>query len=155
LRLGRHIERCDMVTRVLDVRAGLLLGERPERAELYDDLQWSSVLRSLSALQMYNRRTAKGAGAVEVIRFILGEGTFPRSVAYCLAGVQSSARQLPVSESVLVACRTALLELSSSDPNALLDAAELHGKADRLQIAIASISDRIAGAYFGHTAWPS
>ena len=155
LRLGRHIERGDMVTRVLDVRAGLLLGERPDRAELYDDLQWSSVLRSLSALQMYNRRAAKGAGAVEVIRFILGEGTFPRSVAYCLAGVQSSARQLPVSESVLAACRTALLELSSSDPNVLLDATQLHSKADRLQIAIGSISDRIAGAYFGHTAWPS
>ena len=60
LRLGRHIERGDMVTRVLDVRAGLLLGERPERAELYDDLQWSSVLRSLSALQMYNRRVRCG-----------------------------------------------------------------------------------------------
>ena len=142
LRLGRHIERCDMVTRVLDVRAGLLLGERPERAELYDDLQWSSVLRSLSALQMYNRRSAKGAGAAEVIRFILGEGTFPRSVAYCLAGVQSSARELPLSESVLAACRAALVELSSSDPNVLLDAGELHSKADRLQIAIASISDR-------------
>ena len=104
---------------------------------------------------MYNRRSAKGAGAVEVIRFILGEGTFPRSVAYCLAGVQSSARELPLSESVLAACRAALAELSSSDPTVLLDADELHTKADRLQIAIGSISDRIAGAYFGHTAWPT
>jgi uncharacterized alpha-E superfamily protein len=159
LRLGRHIERGDMVTRVLDVRAGLLLGERPERAELYDDLQWSSVLRSLSALQMYNRRAAPQVGthaaAVEVIRFILGESTFPRSVSYCLAGVQSSARMLPMSESVLAACRGAIVELSSSDPVVLLDAAELHGKADRLQIAIGTISDRIAGAYFGHTVWPN
>lgn len=155
LRLGRHIERADMVTRVLDVRAGLLLGERPERAELYDDLQWSSVLRSLSALQMYNRRSAMGDGATEVIRFILGEVTFPRSVAYCLAGVESSARQLPPSESVLAACRAALAELSSSRPEVLLDADQLHGKADRLQIAIGSINDRIAGAYFGKTAWPA
>ena len=159
LRLGRHIERGDMVTRVLDVRAGLLLGERPERAELYDDLQWSSVLRSLSALQMFNRRSAPrlsaSVGAVEVIRFILDESSFPRSVAYCLAGVQSSARMLPPSESVLAACRGALLELSSSDPTALLDADELHSKADRLQIAIGSINDRIAGAYFGQTVWPS
>ena len=155
LRLGRHIERADMVTRVLDVRAGLLLGARPERAELYDDLQWSSVLRSLSALQMYNRRSAMGDGATEVIRFILGELSFPRSVAYCLAGVQSSARVLPLSESVLGACRAAQVELSSSDPTVLLDAAELHGKADRLQVAISAISDRITGAYFGHAAWPN
>ena len=155
LRLGRHIERGDMVTRVLDVRAGLLLVERPEQAELYDDLQWSSVLRSLSALQMYNRRSATGDGATEVIRFILGETSFPRSVAYCLAGVQSAARELPLSESVLAACRAAIAELSSSDPTALLDADELHRKADRLQIAIGTISNRITGAYFGHTAWPS
>jgi uncharacterized alpha-E superfamily protein len=155
LRLGRHIERADMITRVLDVRAGLLLAGRPEGAELYDDLQWSSVLRSLSALQMYNRRSSTGDGATEVIRFILGEANFPRSVAYCLAGVQSGARGLPLSESVRAACRAALVELSSSDPKALLDADELHGKADRLQIAIGAINDRITGAYFGHAAWPS
>jgi len=153
LRLGRHIERADMVTRVLDVRAGWLLGERPERAELFDDLQWSSVLRSLSAFQMFNRRatpdTANGPGAAEVIRFILGEPSFPRSVVYCLEGVASSARILPLSESVIAACRSAITELSSSDATALLDAAELHCKADRLQIAIGSINDRIAAAYFG------
>jgi uncharacterized alpha-E superfamily protein len=155
LRLGRHIERADMVTRVLDVRAGLLLGERPEKEELYADLQWSSVLRSLSALQMYHRRAVVGDGAAEVIRFILHEPGFPRSVGYCLAGVQSSARELPRSESVLGACRAALVELSASDVAALLDAEELHRKADRLQIAIADISDRIATAYFGQTAWPN
>ena len=155
LRLGRHIERGDMVTRVLDVRAGLLLSERAERAELYDDLQWSSVLRSLSALQMYNRRSIVGDGASEVIRFILGEASFPRSVAYCLAGVQDAARRLPLSESVLVACRSALAELASSEPAALLDPDALHDKADRLQVAIGTINDRIASAYFTHTSWPS
>ena len=155
LRLGRHIERGDMVTRVLDVRAGLLLSERAERAELYDDLQWSSVLRSLSALQMYNRRSIVGVGASEVIRFILGEASFPRSVAYCLAGVQDAARRLPLSESVLVACRAALAELTSSEPTALLDPDDLHHKADRLQVAIGTINDRIASAYFSHTSWPS
>jgi uncharacterized alpha-E superfamily protein len=154
LRLGRHIERADMVTRVLDIRAGLLLGTRPEGAELYDDLQWSSVLRSLSALQMYNRRSATGDGAAEVLRFIMAESTFPRSVAYCLSGVQAGARELPLSESVVAACQAALAELAASDPEALLDAAELHATADRLQVAISSISERIAGAYFGHTAWP-
>jgi uncharacterized alpha-E superfamily protein len=155
MRLGRHIERADMVTRVLDVRAGLLLGDRSDGVGLYDDLQWSSVLRSLSAQQMYNRRAALGDGAPEVIRFILGEVTFPRSVAYCLAGVQSSTNHLPRSESVIAACRDAQVELSTSDPAALLDADRLHDKADRLQIAIGLISERITSAYFGHAPWPS
>ena len=154
LRLGRHIERADMVTRVLDVRAGLLLGDRGRRVELYDDLQWSSVLRSLSAQQMYNRRAIVGDGASEVIRFILGEPTFPRSVVYCLDGVQSSARRLPRSESVLGACRAALVELASADAAALLEPEELHRQVDCLQIAIGTISDRIAAAYFGRS-WPN
>jgi hypothetical protein len=55
----------------------------------------------------------------------------------------------------MAACRAALAELSSSDPTALLDADQLHRKADRLQVAIGSISDRITDAYFGHTAWPN
>jgi uncharacterized alpha-E superfamily protein len=155
LRLGRHIERADMVTRVLDVRAGLLLGARPERADLYDDLQWASVLRSLSALQMYNRRAAVGDGAAEVIRFILDEPTFPRSVAYCLHGALAGSAELPPSESVRSACDAALRELADSNPAALLDADALHAKADRLQIAIGAVSDRIANAYFGHTARPT
>jgi len=33
LRLGRHIERGDMITRVLDVRAGLLTRRAAERAD--------------------------------------------------------------------------------------------------------------------------
>ncbi len=153
LRLGRHIERADMVSRVLDVRAGLLLGERPAGAELYDDLQWASVLRSLSALQMYNRRAAVGDGASEVIRFVLNDMSFPRSVSYCLRGVESSIGWLPVSESVAAACAAALAELQSSDPAALLDATALHVKADRLQIAVGAISNRITSAFFGHAAW--
>ena len=61
LRLGRHIERCDMVTRVLDVRAGLLLGERPERAELVR--RPAVVQRAAFAVGAADVQPAGGRGA--------------------------------------------------------------------------------------------
>ena len=157
LRLGRHIERGDMVTRVLDVRAGLLLGERPERAELYDDLQWSSVLRSLSALQMYNRRSAAvGAerrgdqvhsrrGDAFRDRSRIASPACSRAPGSCRSANRCSLRARGrAARAVVVGSRRCC-----STPTSCTR------KADRLQIAIGTISDRIAGAYFGHTAWPS
>ena len=52
-RLGMQVERADMATRVLDVLAGSVL-DAPDRGA-FADVRWMSVLRSLSALQMYHR----------------------------------------------------------------------------------------------------
>ena len=62
-RLGESIERADMTTRVVGVRAAALLAEGwaqlPDDdqtvAEVHDDVQWMGLLRSVSALQMYQR----------------------------------------------------------------------------------------------------
>ena len=57
-RLGRAIERADMTTRVLGVRAAACCSAREvdgDRVDDYDELQWMGVLRSLSGLQMYRR----------------------------------------------------------------------------------------------------
>ena len=56
LRLGRLIERADMTTRVLGVAAASILAERLVADEVvHDQVRWMSVLRSVSALQMYQR----------------------------------------------------------------------------------------------------
>jgi uncharacterized alpha-E superfamily protein len=60
-RLGRALERADMTTRVLGVRAAAVLslgagtGNGAEEPELHDEVQWMGVLRSVTALQMYQR----------------------------------------------------------------------------------------------------
>ena len=46
-RLGQAIERADMTTRVLGVRAAALLAA-PDDADDYDEVQWMGVLRSLT-----------------------------------------------------------------------------------------------------------
>ena len=87
LRLGRNIERADMTTRVLDVRAGSLIGG----VGAFDDIQWLGVLQSLSALQMYRRATRAPLDSDSVVRFCLQSREFPRSVAHCLREVAASA----------------------------------------------------------------
>ena len=53
-RLGQMVERADMTTRVLGVRAASLLSTPPD-AHDYDEVQWMGVLRSVTAMQMYQR----------------------------------------------------------------------------------------------------
>ena len=147
LRLGRHVERADMTARVLDVRAGQLLSNREASTELYDDLQWLSMLRSLSAAQMYQRQSLLDGGAQGPIGFVLHQQAFPRSVRYCLGAARESAARLPNPDVVVSACDRAL-DLVNNIRLTSLDAAGLHWMSDQLQLAIATIHDTISTAYF-------
>ena len=94
-RLGRYIERADMTTRVLGVRAASLLALPEGAHEEFAEVQWMGVLRSLSALQMYQRATRGPIDGRAVVRFLLFDHRFPRSVAGCLAEIRSSILRMP------------------------------------------------------------
>jgi uncharacterized alpha-E superfamily protein len=146
LRLGRLLERADMTTRVLDVRAASLM-EATTEEHFYADIQWAGMLRSLSALQMYHRTGNREVVDASAVDFVLHEGQFPRSVRYGLSQVQSMIAGLPRSELVLPACTAAQLVLDAIDPKTL-DAEGVHRAADDLQIALADIHDAVASTYF-------
>ena len=56
--LGRNIERADMTSRILDVRAASMMTPRNvEELRPFETLLWINVLRSLSAYQMYRATT--------------------------------------------------------------------------------------------------
>ncbi len=154
LRLGRHIERADMATRVLDVWAASLLEDRTGVLVRYEHLQWASLLQALSALQMYQRSPLSESSRTGPIRFILDDAAFPRSLRYCLVSAAHSATQLPRSEPVQQALGDAAAVLNGLDA-AELDAAGVHRAADDLQIAIAAIHQRIDDVYFRAVDEPS
>jgi uncharacterized alpha-E superfamily protein len=147
LRLGRHVERADMTSRVLDVRAGQLLTSREAATELYDDLQWMSMLRSLSAAQMYQRQSLLDGGSQGPIGFVLHQEAFPRSVRYCLGAARQSAARLPNPDLTVAACDRAL-DLVNNIRLTSLDAAALHWTSDQMQLAIAAIHNAISTSYF-------
>jgi uncharacterized alpha-E superfamily protein len=145
-RLGIQVERADMTTRVLDVLAGSLLEDR-DAPETFVDVRWMSVLRSLSALQMFHRATLEPVSGPASMHFLVFDERFPRSLATCLADIESGVRRLPRSAEVLPACEAAHACLADIDA-ASLDAERLHEAVDDVQVAIAAIHDAIAESYF-------
>jgi uncharacterized alpha-E superfamily protein len=145
LRIGQSIERADMTTRVLGVRAAALVRGR---AEQFAEVQWMGVLRSLSALQMYQRATRSPIDGQAVIDFLLHNPSFPRSVVSCLQSVGDSIDRLPRGDQVAPALTHAFAVASQMGGDAN-DGDELDAAMDLLQCAIASLNDAIIATYVG------
>jgi uncharacterized alpha-E superfamily protein len=144
-RLGMQVERADMTTRVLDVLAGSVIDAT--EPEAFANIRWMSVLRSLSALQMFHRATHEPVSGEAALHFLLFDDRFPRAVTAALGEVEAGLSRLPRPEEVLPACAAARVHLAAVDVEAL-DAARLHDLADDLQVAIGAIHERVAECYF-------
>lgn len=147
IRLGRHLERADMTTRIVDVRsAGLLPAEAAEMRP-YATIQWVSVLKSMSAYQMYRRseqvRVERGA----VLRFLFKSSAFPRAVTHCCEGIRASLEHLPRNDAALrVAGRLSRKLLGAQVQTLSQD--ELHRFVDDLQQDIGDLHQAIAQTWF-------
>ncbi len=142
-RLGRVIERADMTTRVLGVRAAALLQMQATGIEpLSDEVQWMGVLRSLSALQMYQRATRGPIEGEAVVRFLLFDASFPRSVQSCLDEARTVLVALPTPHDVLAVLDEAEAVLGEARPIAS-DGHELDDAMDRVQNAMTRLDGAI------------
>jgi uncharacterized alpha-E superfamily protein len=118
LRLGRLLERADMTTRVLGVAAaGILETEAARDERSIDQVRWMSVLRSVSALQMYQRAVRGPIDGLSVVRFLLSYSPFPRSVQGCFDDIRGVLAQLPGPDAVIEVLDDAQRALSASDPD--------------------------------------
>jgi uncharacterized alpha-E superfamily protein len=146
-RLGRLLERADMTTRVVGVRAASILQlQALNLPDDYNEVQWMAALRSVSALQMYQRATRGPIEGPSVVRFLLYYAPFPRSVLGCLQEMRTVACQLPERSEVISAIDGAISALLASEPDTnegvLLDAAM-----EAFQQALAEIGDAIHEHY--------
>ena len=148
-RLGRYIERADMTTRVLGVRAASLLSLPPGAVDEFAEVQWMGVLRSLSALQMFQRATRGPIDGPAVVRFLLFDHRFPRSVAGCLAEMRGSILRLPQYSTVLGAVEAADRQLRRSRP-AADDGAALDAAMEDVQLALSRLDQVMHEQYVVH-----
>jgi uncharacterized alpha-E superfamily protein len=148
-RLGRALERADMTTRVLGVRAAAVLigaGGGADSERTYEDLLWMGVLRSLSGLQMYRRAVRRPIEGPAVVRFLLEHDRFPRAVRALLREIRRALGELP-DPSVLfdeVDAVDAVVRDSVGDD---IDGAALDGAMETLQGALAQLDRRIHDRY--------
>jgi uncharacterized alpha-E superfamily protein len=90
-RLGRLLERADMTARILGVKSVILRPAATGEGLPGDDIHWSAVLRSASALEMYRKRHGR-ITPDQVVEFLILDREFPRAVRACLARAEESLR---------------------------------------------------------------
>lgn len=83
--LGRHLERADNTSRILDVKYFMLLPDVSAVGTALDMIQWASVLRSCSGFEAF-RRTRRGQLNLErVVDFLIRDRLFPRSIVFSVS----------------------------------------------------------------------
>jgi uncharacterized alpha-E superfamily protein len=82
-RLGVYIERADNTARILDVKYHLLLPEIEKVGGPLDYFQWSSILRSVSALTAYHWVYRENVKPWNVAELLMLRDELPRSLASC------------------------------------------------------------------------
>ena len=148
LEIGRLVDRADMTTRVLDVQAGILIGQSAAAVQPYADVTWMNVLRSLGTGQLYVEPGGSGVSGPDALRFLLKEPQFPRSVEHCLTAASRCLLELPAYDEPMAGCAAVQRQLEDADVARLAEAG-LHQFADALQQGIGALHDRVTETYFG------
>lgn len=93
IRLGTFLERADSTARILDVKFHELgaLNKADEAAEYY---QWSAMLRSVSAFEIYRRVYRDVITPARVADLLILRRDMPRSLACCTDEVYSLLQQV-------------------------------------------------------------
>jgi len=163
VRLGHYLERADMTTRILDVRSANLLSRNgqnqaqlqtqptleQEEQDPFESIQWMSVLKSLSAYQMYRQQVRVRVSGPDVLKFLLQDEYFPRAVVFCLRQLEICLKKLPRNEASLTTLDALRQKLNAAAVPELAHEG-LHGFIDEVQVGFGDLHEQIAAAYFAH-----
>lgn len=89
-RIGTFIERADNTSRILDVKYYVLLPAITQVGSSLDNMQWESILRSVSAHRSYRWVYDGEYKATNIADFLILNGQMPRSLAYCYDKIVSN-----------------------------------------------------------------
>jgi uncharacterized alpha-E superfamily protein len=148
LKAGRNLERADMTSRIIDTRSANLIPDATTTRTTYDNLQWMSVLRSLTGYQMYRREAQVRIQRQDVLRFLIYSNAFPRAINHCVNQVELCARALPQPGLVLEEIGF-LRELLHQADVEKLKTSTLNRFIDELQVGFARIHEALDKSYFG------
>jgi uncharacterized alpha-E superfamily protein len=144
--VGRHLERADLTSRVLDVQAGVLTSRPDDALTPYAAICWSSALQSVCALESFRRR-GRASSAEETIAFLLHDTKFPRSLESSLIQTSRWLLEIPGHETAMAACAEIGRLLQDSHADVLVED-RLHPFADEFQRKIAQLHSRIEASWF-------
>lgn len=88
-RLGRLLERADKTSRIVDVKYFILLPDVEFVGSSLDIVQWSALLKSASALEMYRRAYGRIV-PIHVADYLILNRHFARSMHFCVVKAAES-----------------------------------------------------------------
>jgi uncharacterized alpha-E superfamily protein len=155
-RMARLVERADKTSRMLDVKYFLLLPTVTEVGTPLDTIQWSALLKSASALEMYRKRHGR-ITPTQVADFLMLDREFPRSMHFSLLKAEESLLAITGSPGGTFRSKAEqrLGRLRSELDYAHIDeiiAGGLHEFIDRFQIKLNQVGEAISETFFAQPA---
>ncbi len=149
-RLGTMLERADQTSRILDVKYYILLPDVSMIGLVLDTVQWTAVLKSVSAFEMFRKRYSN-ATPHNVADFLLLSSEFPRSLRYCLEQAEFCLKNIAFPEKSNANSLRKLGKLRSDLTFTTIDeiiSSGLHEKVENIQISLGDIGNEIWNDFF-------
>ena len=93
-RMGTFLERADNTARILDVKYYVLLPSVTQVGSSLDNVQWETILRSVSGARAYSWLNQGKATPMGIANFLIFDGRMPRSLRYSVTKICSNLRML-------------------------------------------------------------
>lgn len=150
--LGRQLERADKIGRLLDVKYFTLLPKVQDVNTPLDNMQWSTLLRSVSGFEMYRKRYQE-IDVRHVVDFLVLDRLFPRSVQYCLFEAERSLHAITGCPIGAFSCKSEQLlgrlcaDLSYTEIDTIIEGG-LHEFIDDLQARLNLVGNAVFERFF-------
>lgn len=93
-RLGTFIERADSTARILDVKYWVLLPSPTQVGSFLDNVQWETILRSVSAQRAYRWQHPGVTNPMGIADFLILDRGMPRSLAFSFMKIDDNLNYL-------------------------------------------------------------
>jgi len=93
-RLGTFVERFDNTARIIDVKYYTLLPEVSDVGGRLDNVQWETILRSVSAHRSFRWAVDDDFTGPAITDFLVFDNRMPRSLQHCLGHIAKSVAYL-------------------------------------------------------------
>ena len=89
-RIGTFIERADNTARIIDVKYYVLLPSAMAVGSRLDNVQWETILRSVSGEGGYRMSYGHDVRPREIVRFLVHDRRMPRSLTFCCGKIRDN-----------------------------------------------------------------
>jgi uncharacterized alpha-E superfamily protein len=147
LQTGKHLERADMTSRILEMTSLLVSDARSDSMRKYEGILWTNLLKALSASQMYIQEESPSISVASVLAFLIKNEAFPRSLSFSMGAVATYLSHLPAADEA-IAKQGEILQTLLGYNESTIPAEQIHLMMDELQGSLSELNYLIGKSWF-------